>query len=193
MRWPGNALQDQAVTGSVDDALRMGCVAVGFTIYPGSDACYDQMEELREITREAKRNGPGRRGLVLPARRQGLQGRARRRSTSWPTRRTWRRCMGAHIIKVKPPTEAIDQDAAKTVYEKAEVPDATLADRIRHVMQACFNGKRLVVFSGGEAKDTAGILEDVQQIARRRRQRLDHGPQQLPAAASGTRSSSLTR
>ena len=27
---------DQALTGSVADALRLGCVAVGFTIYPGS-------------------------------------------------------------------------------------------------------------------------------------------------------------
>src|SRR5579872_5966729 len=32
---------DQAVTGSVADALRLGCSAIGFTIYPGSDAAYD--------------------------------------------------------------------------------------------------------------------------------------------------------
>ncbi|NWN23237.1 fructose-bisphosphate aldolase, partial [Escherichia coli] len=28
---------DQAVTGGVDDALRLGCSAIGFTIYPGAD------------------------------------------------------------------------------------------------------------------------------------------------------------
>src|SRR5437667_7048130 len=28
---------NQAITGSVRDALRLGCVAIGFTIYPGSE------------------------------------------------------------------------------------------------------------------------------------------------------------
>src|SRR6201990_1130576 len=42
----------QAVTASVGDALRLGCSAIGFTIYPGSDAAYDQMEEIRELAEE---------------------------------------------------------------------------------------------------------------------------------------------
>ena len=48
---------DQAVTGSVSDALRLGCSAIGFTIYPGSDAAYDQFEEIRELAEEAKAVG----------------------------------------------------------------------------------------------------------------------------------------
>src|SRR5919206_377924 len=72
--------------------------------------------------------------------------------------------MGAHIIKVKPPKAAIDLDAAKATYEKARVPMETLKERIAHVMQCCFAGKRLVVFSGGEAKGTEGLLEDIRQI-----------------------------
>src|SRR5271169_6241205 len=39
--------KDQAVTAGVKDALRLGCSAIGFTIYPGSEYAYPQMEELR--------------------------------------------------------------------------------------------------------------------------------------------------
>ncbi|MCX5724326.1 MAG: class I fructose-bisphosphate aldolase, partial [Nitrospirae bacterium] len=46
-----------SVTGSVSDALRLGCVAVGFTIYPGSVHCNAMYEQLREITEDAKACG----------------------------------------------------------------------------------------------------------------------------------------
>src|SRR6476661_3231058 len=48
---------NQAVTATVKDALRLGCSAVGFTIYPGSDVAFDMMEEIAEMGREAKANG----------------------------------------------------------------------------------------------------------------------------------------
>ena len=32
---PGSAPFNQAITASVDDALRLGCAAIGFTVYPG--------------------------------------------------------------------------------------------------------------------------------------------------------------
>src|SRR5258708_35392525 len=47
----------QAVTAGVKDALRLGCAAIGFTIYPGSEYAFAQMEELRELTAEAKASG----------------------------------------------------------------------------------------------------------------------------------------
>ena len=49
--------KDQAVTAGVKDALRLGCAAIGFTIYPGSEFAYPQLEELRELTAEAKASG----------------------------------------------------------------------------------------------------------------------------------------
>lgn len=73
--------------------------------------------------------------------------------------------LGAHIIKVKPPTAHLEQDAAKKVYEKQRIPIATLADRVRHVVQSAFAGRRIVIFSGGEAKDKAGVLEEIRGIA----------------------------
>src|SRR6202035_1455429 len=48
---------DQAVTASVKDALRLGCAAIGVTLYPGSDAAYPQMNDIAEMGREAKARG----------------------------------------------------------------------------------------------------------------------------------------
>jgi class I fructose-bisphosphate aldolase len=72
--------------------------------------------------------------------------------------------LGAHVIKVKPPTDFIEQDAARKVYEKEKIPIGTLADRVRHVVQSAFNGKRIVIFSGGPAKGTAEVLEEIRAI-----------------------------
>src|SRR5690606_36706978 len=73
--------------------------------------------------------------------------------------------LGAHIVKVKPPKDVIHQEEAKKVFEKHAIPTKTLTDRIRHVVKSCFDGKRIVIFSGGEAKDTASVLAEVKEIA----------------------------
>src|SRR5581483_6388940 len=62
--------------------------------------------------------------------------------------------LGSHVIKVKPPKDHIEQAEAKKVFEKFQIPTKTMADRVRHVVQSAFNGKRIVIFSGGEAKGT---------------------------------------
>jgi class I fructose-bisphosphate aldolase len=65
--------------------------------------------------------------------------------------------LGAHIIKVKPPTMHIEMEENKKALDKANVSLASLTERIRHVTQACFAGRRLVVFSGGAGK----VLDDL--------------------------------
>jgi fructose-bisphosphate aldolase, class I len=153
-----------AVTGSVEDALRLGCSAIGFTIYPGSGARNTMYEELRELILEAK-------SLGLPtvvwayARGAGLSKEGETAIDIIAYAAQISAQLGAHVIKVKPPTAHLEQSEAKKVYEKYQIPVATLADRVKHVVQSAFNGKRIVIFSGGEAKDTAGVLEDVRQIA----------------------------
>jgi class I fructose-bisphosphate aldolase len=162
----GGNVNDQALTATVDDALRLGCVGVGFTVYPGSDSCYAMQEELKEIIREAKAKGlvP----VVWSYPRGGKvskDGETALDIVAYAAHMA--ALMGATIIKVKPPTKAmIDLDAAKSAYEKAEVPMETLSQRIAHVMQAAFNGQRLVVFSGGEAKGTEGVLAEIKEIYR---------------------------
>lgn len=156
-------IADQAVTGSVKDALRLGCAGIGFTMYPGSDFNFGMMEELREITREAKAHGLAtvvwsypRGGKVTKSGETALDIVAYAAHMA--------ALMGANIIKVKPPTDALDLEEAKKVYEDRQIPRSTLSERIAHVMQASFAGRRLVVFSGGEAKDTGSFLNEIKQI-----------------------------
>jgi class I fructose-bisphosphate aldolase len=153
--------KDQAVTASVKDALRLGCGAVGFTIYPGSDDQYGMMEELRELAREAKEAGLAvvvwsypRGGNLKPEDETALDICAYAAHLA--------ALLGAHIIKVKPPTERIALDAARKSYEKIDA--STLESRIRHVVQSTFDGRRIVVFSGGAAKDLAGLLAEVRAV-----------------------------
>jgi class I fructose-bisphosphate aldolase len=154
---------DQAVTASVKDALHLGCAGVGFTIYPGSDACYKMMGELREIIREAKSYGLI--AVVWAYPRGGKVSKAGETALDIVAYSAHMAAlMGANIIKVKPPSDVIDLDAAKSVYQNDDIDRSTLAARVRHVMQCAFAGKRIVLFSGGEATDTQGFLEEIRQI-----------------------------
>ncbi|GGC38495.1 fructose-bisphosphate aldolase [Siccirubricoccus deserti] len=151
--------KDQAVTGSVSDALRLGCSAIGFTIYPSSEYQFEMMEELREMAEEAKAAGLA---VVVWSYPRGpmLDKTGETALDICAYAAHMAALLGAHIIKVKPPTEAISLDAAKKTYEKQPVAGIdTLAGRIAHVVQACFNGRRLVVFSGGEAGTTQAMVD----------------------------------
>ncbi len=152
-----------AVTGSVAEALRLGCVGIGFTIYPGSAHRNTMYQELRELTEEAKRKGLAVVVWSYP-RGSGLskQGETAIDVSAYAAQIAAQ--LGAHLIKVKPPTAHIEQDAARKVYEKHKIPVGTLAERVRHVVQAAFNGRRIVIFSGGEAKDDAAVFEEVRAI-----------------------------
>lgn len=155
--------KDQAVTGSVEDALRLGCTAVGFTIYPGSDDQYGMMEELRDIARHAKAAGLA--VVVWSYPRGGdLKSEDETAVDIVAYAAHLAALLGAHIIKVKPPTERIALDAARKVYEAKKIDVSTLEARIRHVVQSAFDGRRLVVFSGGAAKDLAGLLSEVRAV-----------------------------
>lgn len=155
--------KDQAVTGSVNDALRLGCAAIGFTIYPGSDDQFEMMEELRELAEEAKAAGLAVVVWSYP-RGPALDKAGETAVDICAYAAHMATLLGAHIIKVKPPTEVVSLDAAKKVYEKQAIDIATLAKRIEHVVQSCFNGRRIVVFSGGEAKDLEGIFAECRAI-----------------------------
>jgi class I fructose-bisphosphate aldolase len=154
---------DQAVTASVGDALRLGCSAIGFTIYPGSDAAYDQFEEIRELAEEAKSVGLA---VVLWSYPRGgdLAKAAETAVDVCAYAAHMAALLGAHIIKVKPPTNAIGLEAARKTYETQHIPVGTLTERIRHVVQACFNGRRIVVFSGGEAKDLESLYAEIREL-----------------------------
>jgi class I fructose-bisphosphate aldolase len=153
----------QAVTASVKDALRLGCSAIGFTIYPGSDEAYHMMEEIAEMALEAKSYGLA--VVVWSYPRGGnlsKNGETALDICAYAAHIAAQ--LGAHIIKVKPPTDFLELDAAKKVYEQQKIDISTPAKRIAHVVQSCFNGKRIVVFSGGEAKDLDGVYNEARAI-----------------------------
>jgi class I fructose-bisphosphate aldolase len=72
--------------------------------------------------------------------------------------------LGAHIIKVKLPSDHIEQAEAKKVYEKQAIPVKTQAERVRHVVQSAFDGRRIVIFSGGATKGEDSVYEDARAI-----------------------------
>jgi class I fructose-bisphosphate aldolase len=152
-----------AVTASVEDALRLGCAAVGFSIYPGSANFKQMYEEIREIALEAKRNG-----LVVVVwsypRGSGLSKKGETAVDIVAYAAQIAVQLGAHIIKVKPPSEHIELEEAKKVYEKYNIPIGTLAERVRHIVQSAFDGKRIVIFSGGPAKGREEVIEEIKQI-----------------------------
>jgi fructose-bisphosphate aldolase, class I len=153
-----------ALTSSVKDALRLGCVGIGFTIYPGSSQRNTMYEQLRELIAEAKASGLVSIVWAYP-RGAGISkdGEQAADVTAYAAQVTAQ--LGAHIIKIKPPKDFIEQVEAKKVFEKYGIATKTLADRVRHCVQSAFNGKRIVIFSGGESKDTEGVLADVREIA----------------------------
>ena len=153
-----------AITGSVEDALRLGCAAIGFTIYPGSGDRNLQYEALRELILEAKAVGlptvvwsyPRGAGLTKEGETAvDVAGYAAQIAAQ----------LGAHIIKVKPPKKHLEVKEAAAAFEKAQIPIETLADRVREVMRSAFNGRRIVIFSGGEAKGTEEVLKEVAELA----------------------------
>ena len=155
--------KDQAVTGSVNDALRLGCSAIGFTIYPGSDYAFEMMEEIRDMAEEAKAAGLAVVVWSYP-RGDGISKDGETAMDICVYAAHMAALLGAHIIKVKPPTAFLEQAEAKKVYEKEKIDISTLAKRIEHVVQACFNSRRIVVFSGGAAKDLKGIYDEARGI-----------------------------
>jgi fructose-bisphosphate aldolase, class I len=154
---------NQAITASVRDALRLGCVAIGFTIYPGSEHRLDMYEEIRDMAVEAKANGLAVVIWSYP-RGSGLSkdGETALDVTAYAAHIAAQ--LGAHIIKVKLPTGHLEQAAAKKVYESTQVPSGTLAERVRHVVQATFNGRRIVIFSGGAAAKDEQVFDEVRGI-----------------------------
>ena len=153
-----------AVTGSVEDALRLGCSAIGFTIYPASANRNLMYEQIRELGEEAKHVGLAVVVWSYP-RGSGISKQGETAIDVCAYAAQIAAQLGAHIIKVKPPTDHIEQAAARKVYEEQGIPVSSLAERINHVVQSAFGGRRIVIFSGGPAKDRQGVIDEIQAIA----------------------------
>lgn len=153
----------QAQTSTIEAALRLGCAAIGFTLYPGSAARVAMYERLAALAEEAKRHGlvvvvwsyprgselskEGETGIDVSAYAAQIAAQ-----------------LGAHIIKVKPPDNHVEQEEARAALEKSGVATDTLAQRVQHVVKSAFDGRRVVIFSGGAAKEDDAVLEEIRGI-----------------------------
>ena len=152
-----------ALTGSVNDAIRLGCVAIGYTIYPASGNRNRMYEDLKELTAEAKAKGLAVVTWAYP-RGAGISKDGETAVDVCGYAAQIAAQLGSHVIKVKPPKDFIEQAENKKAFEKFQIPTKTMADRVRHVVQSAFNGKRIIIFSGGEAKGTEEVLEEVRGL-----------------------------
>ena len=152
-----------AITAGVGDALRLGCVAVGFTIYPGSAASATMYEQLGELSEEAKAAGLAVVVWSYP-RGSGLSKEGETAVDIVAYAAQIAAQLGADIIKVKLPGEKVELAEAQKVYQKYEIPISTLADRVHHVIQSSFDGRRIVIFSGGAASADEQFYTEVRAI-----------------------------
>jgi class I fructose-bisphosphate aldolase len=156
-------VKDEAITATVRDALELGCSAIGYTIYPGSDRQYDMFEEVRAGAAEAKASGLAviiwaypRGGQLGPEAETALDVVAYGAHLS--------ALLGAHVIKVKLPTPFIAVPEAKAAYEGTGLDYSLARNRVAHIMRAAFDGRRIVLFSGGPTRNDAALFEDARAI-----------------------------
>ena len=155
---------NQALTSSVQDALRLGCCAIGFTIYPGSAHQLEMFQQIRAYAEEAKRHGLA---VILWSYPRGSalskQGETAIDVIGYSAQIAAQ--LGAHIIKVKLPDAFVEQEAARKIYTAQKIPVATPAERVRHVVDCAFAGRRIVIFSGGPTiSDENELLDEIRAI-----------------------------
>ena len=155
--------KNQAVTATVQDALRLGCSAIGFTIYPGSDMAIDMFEEISEMRAQAASVGIP---TVLWSYPRGeaisKDGETAIDIAAYAAQIA--ALLGAHIIKIKLSTDHLENKDAKKVYEAQKIDISSQAKRVSHCMQSAFGGRRIVVFSGGATKGADAVYDDARAI-----------------------------
>ncbi|SFA77984.1 fructose-bisphosphate aldolase [Poseidonocella pacifica] len=155
--------KNQAITASVDDALRLGCSAIGFTIYPGSDNALDMFEEISAMREEAAAKGIASVVWSYP-RGEAIDKDGETAIDVAAYAAQIAALLGAHVIKIKLSTDHLMLGAAKTVYEEQKIDIASQAARVKHCMDSAFGGRRIVIFSGGAKKGTDSVYDDARAI-----------------------------
>ncbi|MDX2049579.1 MAG: class I fructose-bisphosphate aldolase [Rickettsiaceae bacterium] len=154
---------EQIITSSVQDAVDLGCAGIGITIYPGSFNAKSMFEDAQIMIRKAK--DAGLITVIWSYPRGGdLSKNGENAIDVCAYAAHIAALLGAHIIKVKPPTEHIEFNENKTILAGQKNKLENLSSRVSHVVKSCFAGKRLVVFSGGASKDENELLKEIEDI-----------------------------
>ena len=152
-----------AITSGVEEALKLGCSAIGLTIYPGSGDRVSMYESVAKIGREARKAGLA---LVIWSYPRGgdlsKKGETALDVVAYSAQIACQ--LGAHIIKVKPPTDFFEKQ--EKIYQESKTKTNNLSERVSHIIQSAFNGKRIVIFSGGPAKGETEVLNEIESLAK---------------------------
>ena len=124
---------------------------------------FELMEEFKRLSFEAKEKGLA---VVLWAYARGSKiskkGETAMNIISYAAHMS--ALLGANIIKVKLPSDFLEEDPTKKAFEDNNIPISNLKERVAHIKKVAFDGKRLVVFSGGDAKDDQALMDEVLAI-----------------------------
>lgn len=160
--YKGQKGPDQAITSCVKDALRLGCVGIGFTIYPGSDQSLEMFEEIRELAAQAKEAGLI---VIIWSYIRGNVSKQGETALDTIAYGAHMSCLlGAHIVKVKLPTAFIEAEEFKTHYTNAGIDLVDQPNRVKEIVKSCFDGRRIIIFSGGESRSNDHVIQDAKDI-----------------------------
>jgi fructose-bisphosphate aldolase, class I len=145
---------------SVEDAVRLGADAVGYTLYVGSPRQDDDLHQLKGVREECDRYGMP---LVIWAYPRGSAiddkgGRDSFYAIDYAARMAME--MGADVVKLNMPKLDPSKDKdAPAPYNEMEVSQH---DAIRHCVESA--GRALVVLSGGSRVDDEMVLGNTRSV-----------------------------
>lgn len=156
---------DQAITATIDDALRLNCTGIGLTLYPGSPVLFSMIEKAKELISQAKQAGLV--VIIWSYPRGGNISKKGETSMDIVSYGAHMACLlGAHIVKCKLPTGDIEDEEVKTLYQNHRIlyRHDNRDTPVANVVRSCFAGRRLVIFSGGASKSVEDVLNDTRDI-----------------------------
>jgi fructose-bisphosphate aldolase, class I len=157
---PSSAQALSTCNASVEDAVRLGADAVGYTLYVGSPRQDEDLAQLRGVREDCDRYGMP---LVVWSYPRGEAIEKKGGPTSFYAIDYAARLameMGADVVKLNMPK--IDPEKEKdspAPYDEMEVDEA---EAIRHCVESA--GRSLVVLSGGSKVDDETVLTHCREI-----------------------------
>ena len=153
---PGDAQAFSPLTGTVEDAVRLGAEAVGYTIYVGSPAQDRDFLQFLEVRKEAQRLGMP---LIVWAYPRGEAvakkgGKESLYAIDYAARVAHE--LGADVVKLNYPVPSAKDSESPAPYNTLRLPPS---EAFRKVVQSA--GRSLVLVSGGEKVEDAELLQKV--------------------------------
>ena len=153
---PSDAQSFSSLTGTVEDAVRLGADAVGYTVYVGSPAQDRDFQQFREVRQDAQRLGmpvivwayPRGEAVAKKGGKESLY------AIDYAARVALE--LGADVVKVNYPVHSPKDADSPPPYNTLQLSPF---DAFRKVVESA--GRALVLVSGGEMVGDQALLEKV--------------------------------